>query len=742
MGRIRRLVALAIAAAAGTSLVAVALGSGGAATQVDPASRAIEYLEAQQSGTDGSIPVGPSTAAVSEEYAIAAAAAGYDPSALRHGDGPSVMTYLAAHAASACATAGGCGELIQAVVAAGLDPTAFGGLDLVTTLDAFYDGTTGAFGVQGSFTQALAVQGLVAAGRPVPAAAITLLVDAQDSDGGWDYLLVKDDPDGAANFDTSDTNSTAMVLMALDATATHQRDATALAWLHTQQDGDGGFPYQAGAGTDPDSTALVLQALLAANQNPDAPGWAAGGHTPLGELIATQDQDGGYTFPGNPAPDPFTTAEVPIALDLQPYPAHGVFASGTTPASEASAATHAIEYLEAQQSGTDGSIPVGPSTAAVSEEYAIAAAAAGYDPSALRHGDGPSVMTYLAAHAASACATAGGCGELIQAVVAAGLDPTAFGGLDLVTTLDAFYDGTTGAFGVQGSFTQALAVQGLVAAGRPVPAAAITLLVDAQDSDGGWDYLLVKDDPDGAANFDTSDTNSTAMVLMALDATATHQRDATALAWLHTQQDGDGGFPYQAGAGTDPDSTALVLQALLAANQNPDAPGWAAGGHTPLGELIATQDQDGGYTFPGNPAPDPFTTAEVPIALDRATYPLACGTARCFEPGASLTGPSPTATPRSTPTARPTRAGGPAAPPPPPASPTAAVAAATATPTPAPAPPAGTPRPAGGGSAGIPATPLAPPAGFPAAAIYVLAAAGAAVIAAGIALGVHRMRGT
>ena len=52
------------------------------------ASRAIEYLQAQQSAANGSIPVGASTDAVSEEYAIGAAAAGYDPKALRHGSGP------------------------------------------------------------------------------------------------------------------------------------------------------------------------------------------------------------------------------------------------------------------------------------------------------------------------------------------------------------------------------------------------------------------------------------------------------------------------------------------------------------------------------------------------------------------------------------------------------------------------------------------------------------------------------
>ncbi len=415
-----------------------------------------------------------------------------------------------------------------------------------------------------------------------------------------------------------------------------------------------------------------------------------------------------------------------------------VLGSGVA-ATQVDPASRAIEYLQTQQSGSDGSIPVGASTDSVSEEYAIAAAAAGYDPGALRHGGGPSVMTYLAAHAASACATAGGCGELIQAVVAAGLDPTSFGGRDLVTTLNGFYDSTSGAFGVQGAFTQALAVQGLVAAGRPVPAAAIALLVDAQDSDGGWDYLLIKDDPNGATNFDTSDTNSTAMVLMALDATATHRRDAAALAWLHTQQDGDGGFPYQAGAGTDPDSTALVLQALLAAGQNPDAPSWAAGGHTPLAELIATQDQDGGYTFPGNPAPDPFTTAQVPLALDRAGYPLVCGSARCFASGTTLSGPSPTPTPRPTATPRPSSAGRPSAPPL--VSPTGAVAAATGVPTPTPATPFPTPGAPPGGSPGIVTTPPAAPAGFPIAAIYVAAALGAAVVVAGIALGVQRIRG-
>ncbi len=634
MGRTSRVAALATTAAMGAATLALATGSSTASTQIDAASRAVEYLQRQQSGVNGSIPLGPSTVSVSAEYAIGAAAAGYDPKALRHGSGPSVMAYLRTQTASACASAGGCGLLIQAVVAAHLNPSAFGGADLLTLLAGLYHPATGVYGDGEAFTQSLAVQGLVAAGQTVPAAAIHHLAAAQDSDGGWDFLLIKDDPNAGTDFDSSDTNSTAMVLMALDAAGIRGHNAAALAWLHTQQDSDGGFPYQAGAGTDPDSTALVLQALVGAGQNPDGATWAVAGHTPLASLIATQDGDGGYTFPGGSGPDVFTTVQVPPALDRAAYPVRAVFPVNLTPASEEGAATSALKYLQRQQSGVNGSIPLGPSTVSVSAEYAIGAAAAGYDPKALRHGSGPSVMAYLRTQTASACASAGGCGLLIQAVVAAHLNPSAFGGADLLTLLAGLYHPATGVYGDGEAFTQSLAVQGLVAAGQTVPAAAIHHLAAAQDSDGGWDFLLIKDDPNAGTDFDSSDTNSTAMVLMALDAAGIRGHNAAALAWLHTQQDSDGGFPYQAGAGTDPDSTALVLQALVGAGQNPDGATWAVAGHTPLASLIATQDGDGGYTFPGGSGPDVFTTVQVPPALDRAAYPLACGSAPCFKSGA------------------------------------------------------------------------------------------------------------
>jgi hypothetical protein len=318
-------------------------------------------------------------------------------------------------------------------------------------------------------------------------------------------------------------------------------------------------------------------------------------------------------------------------------------------------ASRALAYLQGQQQA-DGSIPELGGGYADSELFAIAAAADGFDPNALvATSSGVSVMTYLADNAAAACLDPGACGELIQAVVAAGGDPSSFGGQDLLTLLDASYDTSTGEYGDGEAFTQALAIQGLVAAGEQVPSAAIQFLIDAQDSDGGWDYLDLAGDSSG------SDTNSTSTVLMALDAAGDHTDDSSALKWLATQQDSDGGFTYQTGpysVGSDPDSTALVVQAIVATGGDPFSATWTVGGDTPLGYLEANQNADGGYTFPGNSGPDPFTTSQVPLALERLAFPVAFGDGVGYVPGTTLSPfpsssaiPTPTASPPSAPPA-------------------------------------------------------------------------------------------
>ena len=663
MRRSRRVLGAGIAlcvAAAGVQLV-VGVRSG--RTQVDPASRAIQYLQSQQSALTGGIPSSPGSYGPTELFAISAAGAGYDPNALRAGTGPSVMDYLAANVVDASSKAGKAGELIQAVVAAGRDPRAFAGHDLVAVVVAGLHTATGAFGDGQAFNQALAIQGLVAAGASVPAQALTYVINAQNSDGGWDYLNIHNDPN-PLDFATSDTNSTAMSLMALDAAGNHSRDASARAWLHAQQNTDGGFPYQAGSGSDPDSTALVLQAIVATGADPAGASWTKGGHTPLQELTSTQGAAGGYTFPGNAAPDAFTTSQVPLGLLLQPLPAGGSYAGGFSPAAEAHATLQTLLYLQTHQSPADGSFTGVSATYDPSELYAIGAAAAGYDPKVLRAGAGLSVIDFLDAHAAAACAKAGQCGRLIQAVAAAGLNPHAFGGVDLVATLQSFFNATTGAFGDGQAFTQTLAIQGLIAAGATPPTTAIDFLVKAQDSDGGWNYLDKKDDPN-PADFAASDTNSTAMALMALDAAGNHGRDATALAWLHKPQQPDGGFPYQAGSGSDPDSTALVLQAIMGSGGNPASPQWSSSGHTAISALVAMQTASGGYVFPGNAAADVFTTAQVPVALERVAFPVPFGQRAFYQPGATLGSPGATPPPTPPPSSGATPPAGVVTPPPP-----------------------------------------------------------------------------
>ena len=406
-------------------------------------------------------------------------------------------------------------------------------------------------------------------------------------------------------------------------------------------------------------------------------------------------------------------AALAATLGLIGFGALGVTARITPvqASADSGAPLKALLYLQSQQSATDGSLAGGYS---VNDLYVLGAAAAGYDPHLLRHG-GPSVVDYLTAHAVAACPaatatspSAGGCGELIQAALAAGADPHSFGGLDLVARLNAYYDPATGRYGDGQAFTQALAIQGLAGEGQTVPAAALTFLRTAEDSDGGWDYQDVHDDPNAASNFDTSDSNSTAMVLMALDAAGDHSRDAAGLGWLHPLQNTDGGFSFE-GGGSDPDSTALVLQAIIASGASPTSAAWTVSGHTPAAELVATQDPSGGYVFPGNPGPDAFTTSQVPPALDGTAYPIPAAS-KLYVPGTPLGGSAP-------PAASPT--------------PTASVNAAVVTPAPA--------LGSGSGAVTTPSTGAASTGhDFHEALAYVLLAIGAAILAAELCLVIAR----
>ncbi|HUZ01007.1 MAG TPA: prenyltransferase/squalene oxidase repeat-containing protein [Thermomicrobiaceae bacterium] len=579
-----------------------------ARAQNDPASRAVRYLvahEARDGSLDGSV-------GETEDLVLGAAAAGYDPGTLRPASGSTPLDFLAAHLTAATADAGKTAKLILALVAAGRDPAAFAGVDLLASLQGFYDPVGGRYGDGATFGQALAILALSGAAVPavpVPAAAVTALRAAQDSDGSWNYQGTKDASVGG------DTNSTAVAVMALVAAGAADTDpalARALAYLRAQQQPDGGFPYQAGAGSDPDSDALVIEALAASGQDIGT-SWTKDGQSPFASLLGFQDAaSGGFRYPGNAAPDPFTTSQVPQGLEALPLPVRTAFAPSAGLSTDGAHALAALRYLSGQQR-PDGSLDGSPGE---TEDFILGTVAAGDDPATLTTCADGSAYAFLASQVAAATADAGKTAKLLLALTAGRRDPRAFGGLDVLARLASFYRPASGVVGDGATFSQALAILALRAAGQPVPAAAVVHLAALQDADGSWNY-------ETASGATTGDTNSTAIALMALSAVGDAAPVPAALAYLHGVQGAAGGFPYQAGPGapSDPDSDALVLQALTALHQSPVSPAWTVAAHTVLDDLRRFQAPDGGFIFPGNAAPDAFTTSEVPAALERVPLP-------------------------------------------------------------------------------------------------------------------------
>ena len=114
-------------------------------------------------------------------------------------------------------------KVLQAAVAAGKDPTSFGGENLVAWLRT-HTRESGRIGTATVFDQALAILALEADGRALKRSVTDWLLAAQCPVGGWSYDApydpsVDDDNcwDGSADdFYTADTNTTAYAVMALE----------------------------------------------------------------------------------------------------------------------------------------------------------------------------------------------------------------------------------------------------------------------------------------------------------------------------------------------------------------------------------------------------------------------------------------------------------------------------------------------------------------------------------------------
>jgi prenyltransferase beta subunit len=488
------------------------------------------------------------------------------------------------------------GKLALTAAAAGLDPHSFAGQNLVVAMSRVYTPTTGAFG-NSNWDQAFNMLGWRAAGETIPITATRLLAQRANADGGWGWTASSE----------SDVDSTALAVQALLAAGepiTSSAVISGLAYMRVSQNPDGGFPYTPESATDTssnaNSTAFAVQAILAAGQDPLSAAWttAVSATTPISFLLGQQQADGGFAFTTAPAND-FATRQVVPALLGKTLLIH----------SPAVARREALDWTLAQQQ-PDGSFAGFNPGATI--DAVLALAAAGRNPTSVRSADGLTALDYLAAQAADYAAQgASAAGKLAVGVASAGLDPRDFGSLDLAQPISATFTITDGRFGGAGSiWDQAWSLLGLRAAGATIPLSATQALEAMQLGDGGWGF-----DVNAPA-----DVDSTALALQALHAAG---RDASSpavqagLAYLRRVQTADGGFPGYDGL-SSASSTGLAMQALAAFGQQPASLSWTRtisdtdgasrlARPTPLDALLALQSVDGGFAgFSG--ANDPFST--------------------------------------------------------------------------------------------------------------------------------------
>ena len=236
--------------------------------------------------------------------ALSLAATGHDQATFE-----SIMGWLAGHVDQVTGTGtdvdpGSTGYLMLVVAAAHDDATDFGGVDLVarlgSTLGLFEPGLYGSYAsvgdptYSGVFEQSLALLGLKAVGATESSAAIDWLVAQQcgggdEFNGAWMSYRAPATPPAtglspctAFNSDVFtgiDTNSTSLAFEALDAVG-RAPTYDGLAWLSRTQNLDGSFGFYVGNDGDPNSTALVVQAIVAGGEAPGSGRWVKGSDSP------------------------------------------------------------------------------------------------------------------------------------------------------------------------------------------------------------------------------------------------------------------------------------------------------------------------------------------------------------------------------------------------------------------------------------------------------------------------------
>jgi hypothetical protein len=289
----------------------------------------------------------------------------------------------------------------------------------------------------------------------------------------------------------------------------------------------------------------------------------------------------------------------------------GAFGNAQAPADQTIAAASALEWLRGQQNPTTGGFGDSMSGAI---EVLLALGANHEQPQSWQPIDGlRSLDLYLLPRAREfSRSNIAAAGKLAVASAAADACRPA-----RMAKPSTYLDETNGSYSADAGFA-AWGMLGAAALGEEIPASAVEALLALQNEEGGWEWQ---------ADFG-ADTNTTALAIQALIAAevdAGSPAIADALTFLANAQTESGGFVYDPKTpeyGADANSTAYAIQAIIAAGSDPSGDEWTKAGYTPIRFLLGLQLADGSFEWQANTGSNLSATAQAVPALLGQSYPV------------------------------------------------------------------------------------------------------------------------
>jgi len=176
-----------------------------------------------------------------------------------------------------------------------------------------------------------------------------------------------------------------------------------------------------------------------------------------------------------------------------------------------------------------------------------------------------------------------------------------------------YYDPSTGKFDAQPGF-HIWGMLGTASLGETMPAQSISYLKSTIQSDGGWEWNT---------GFG-SDSNTTALAVQALIAGGEIPATTEVISgmnFLKGSQNTDGGFYYSDVWGStesETNSTAYAVQAILAAGEDPTSGRWVISSTNPISYLLNAQLPDGSFEWmPGYGSNLLATQQAIPTLLQK-----------------------------------------------------------------------------------------------------------------------------